>query len=128
MGLQVGLKCLLCTFQKIIQKKKQEIEPFLELRIMGKKNSIVWNSKFIIGALRSNRILGSEGGTFNLKFTWCNQLVVMLQMYFKEGVFDFFTVKIRKLEQDEVVLDNRRWNIDKVHKIMAGQLGRDVLG
>ncbi len=128
MGLEVGLKCLLCTFQKIIQKKKQEIEPFLELRILGTKNSIVCNLKFITGALRSNKILGSEGGKFNLKFTWCNQSVVMLQMYFKGGVFDFFIMKIRKFEQYEVVLDNRRWNIDKVHKAMVGQLGRDVLG
>jgi hypothetical protein len=37
-------------------------------------------------------------------------------------------MKIRKLQQYEVVLDNRRWNIDKVHKTMAGQLGRDVFG
>ncbi len=71
--------------------------------------------------------MGGEGGKFNLKFTWCNQSVVMLQMYFKEGVFDFFTMKIKKLQQYEVVLDNKRWNIDKVHKAMAGQLGRDVL-
>jgi hypothetical protein len=85
------------------------------------------NPKFISGALRSNKIMGGEGGKFNLKFTWCNQSVVMLQMYFKEGVFDFFTMKIKKLQQYEVVLDNKRWNIDKVHKAMAGQLGRDVL-
>jgi hypothetical protein len=84
--------------------------------------------KFTSGALRSNKILGSEGGKFNLKFTWCNQSMVMLQMYFQGGVFDFFTMKIRKFEQYEVVLDNRRWNIDKVHKVMARQLGRGVLG
>jgi hypothetical protein len=104
MGLEAGLNCLPCTFQKIIQKKKQEIEPFLDLHILGKKNSIVCNPKFISGALRSDIILGSEGGKLNLKFTWCNQLMVMLQMYFKEGVSDFFTMKIRKVEQYEVVL------------------------
>jgi hypothetical protein len=94
---------------------------------LGEKNSIVWNPKFISGALRSNRILGNEGGKFNLKFTWCNQSVVMLEMYFKGGVSDFFIMTIRKLEQYEVVSNNKRWNIDKVHKATARQFGKDVL-
>ncbi len=54
------LKRLPYTFQKVIQKKNQEMEPFLELGSLGEKNSIVGSPKFTSSALRSNTILGSE--------------------------------------------------------------------
>jgi hypothetical protein len=38
--LEASLKSLLCTFQKVIQKKNQEIEPFLELGSLGKKTQL----------------------------------------------------------------------------------------
>jgi len=37
MGLEASLKCLPSSFQKVIQKKKQEIEPIVELCILAKK-------------------------------------------------------------------------------------------
>jgi len=58
--LGASLKRLPHTFQKVIQKKNQEMEPFLELGILGKKNSIVGGPKFTSSALRLNTILGSE--------------------------------------------------------------------
>ncbi len=57
MGLEVGLKCLPCTFQKIIQKKKQKIEPFLELCILGKKTKLCAYPKFIIDWLHHENFI-----------------------------------------------------------------------
>jgi hypothetical protein len=58
--LGASLKRLPHTFQKVIQNKNQEMEPFLELGSLGKKNSIVGSPKFTSSALRFNTILGSE--------------------------------------------------------------------
>jgi hypothetical protein len=58
--LEASLKRPPHTFQKVIQKKNQGIEPFLELGSLGKKTQLWAGPKFMSSALRSNTILGSE--------------------------------------------------------------------
>jgi hypothetical protein len=58
--LGASLKRLPHTFQEVIQKKNQKMEPFLEFGSLGKNNSIAGGPKFMSSPLRSNTILGSE--------------------------------------------------------------------
>jgi hypothetical protein len=58
--LGASLKRLPHTFQEVIQKKNQKMEPFLEFGSLGKNNSIAGGPKLMSSPLRSNTILGSE--------------------------------------------------------------------